>query len=61
MNMKAQMKTTKPVKLTVLLDAELERRLHDEQARIAKETGFNVSMTQVASRAMRAGFDSQQA
>lgn len=59
--MKAHMKTTKPVKLTVLLDAELEQRLHDEQAKIAKETGFNVSMTQVASRAMRAGFDSQQA
>lgn len=59
--MKDQMKTAKPVKLTVLMDAELFERLHDERAKIAKETGFNVSMTQVASRAMRAGFNSQQA
>lgn len=59
--MKAQMKTAKPVKLTVLMDAELFERLHDERAKIAKATGSNVSMTQVASRAMRAGFDSQQA
>ena len=58
--MKAQMKTAKPVKLTVLMDAELFERLHDERAKIAKTTGSNVSMTQVASRAMRAGFDSQQ-
>lgn len=53
------MKTTKPVKLTVLMDADLFQRLHDERAKIAKATGLNVSMTQVASRAMRAGFDSQ--
>lgn len=54
------MKATKkePRKLTILLDPELEKRLHDERARVSKETGFNVSMTQVATRAMRAGFES---
>lgn len=46
-------------KLTILLDAELEQRLHDERERVGKATGFNVSLTQVATRAMRAGFDSQ--
>lgn len=42
--------------LTVLLDADLEARLHAERARIEAETGLQVSMTQVAARAMRAGF-----
>lgn len=42
--------------LTVLLDSDLVARLHAERARIGAETGLQVSMTQVAARAMRAGF-----
>lgn len=44
----------KPV--TVLVDADLLARLQAERARIAAENGLQVSLTQVAARAMRAGF-----
>lgn len=42
-------------RLTVLLSDELAQRLQDEKKRIEAETGFTVSMTQVASRAMEKG------
>lgn len=42
--------------LTVLLDTELQQCLNAERARIGEETGLHVSMNQVATRAMRAGF-----
>lgn len=42
--------------LTVLLDASLEAAILAECERISEETGIRVSMTHVASRAMRAGF-----
>lgn len=44
-------------KLSVLLDDDLERRLAEERARINAETGCRVSMTQVAAKVLRAGFE----
>lgn len=43
-------------KLTVLLEPDLERQLMGERARIAATEGLTVSLTSLASRAMRAGF-----
>jgi hypothetical protein len=42
-------------KFTVLLDADLERRLHAECVKLGRETGLRVPLSQVAARAMRAG------
>lgn len=43
-------------KLTLNLDADLERMLMAERAKIGQETGLNVSLNAVAARAMRDGF-----
>ncbi|WP_288449749.1 hypothetical protein [uncultured Pseudomonas sp.] len=43
-------------KLTVILDPELAAMLENERARIEKREGFKVSLTQIASRAMRQSF-----
>jgi len=48
---------SKERKLTISLPADLAERLNAERARIGKETGLRVSMNQVATRAMRAGFE----
>jgi len=42
--------------LTVLIDPALEQRLLEEQQRLEAE-GLRVSKTQVAARAMAAGFE----
>ncbi|MGK8941586.1 hypothetical protein ACRS81_12510 [Stutzerimonas stutzeri] len=58
------MKTTEKKeqrKLTVLLDEDLEQRLNAERERVEKATGYRPALTHVATRAMRAGFDQQQA
>jgi len=47
-----------PKKLTVLLDPELEQRLNEERARFQREHGVAVSMNQIATKAMRDGFNS---
>lgn len=44
-----------PRKISVLIDADLERGLLAERERLAREAGVRVSMTQVASRAIRSG------
>ncbi|WP_349568438.1 hypothetical protein [Azotobacter salinestris] len=44
-----------PRKLTVLIDADLERRLLEEREKVAKDTGITASLTQIATRAMRDG------
>lgn len=46
----------KPKPVTVLLDADLEHRLHAERDRIGAETGIPVSLSACAVRLMRAGF-----
>lgn len=46
-----------PRKLTVLLDHELEQRLNEEVAKFEREHGVAVSMNQIATKAMRQGFD----
>lgn len=43
-------------KLTVLLEPELAQTIMSERARIAATEGVNVSLTALATRAMRAGF-----
>lgn len=43
--------------LTVMLDADLEAAILAECKRLGEETGLRVSMTHVACRAMRAGFE----
>lgn len=51
-------RTKKPLrKLTVLLEPELADALMSERSRIAACEGVNVSLTSLASRAMRAGFE----
>lgn len=57
--MAANSSTRKPI--TVLVDADLERSLLAERDRLSLETGLRISMTQVASRAMRAGLPSRDA
>jgi hypothetical protein len=44
-------------KLTVLLEPDLAHTLMAERARIAAVEGVNVSLTSLATRAMRAGFE----
>ncbi len=57
--MPANSSTRKPI--TVLIDADLEHSLLAERDRLSLETGLRVSMTQVASRAMRVGLPSRNA
>lgn len=53
----AHTKAAKPLrKLTVLLEPDLEQRLLGERERIAAAEGVKVSLTAIASRAMRDGF-----
>ncbi|CDO36018.1 hypothetical protein [Novosphingobium sp. KN65.2] len=44
--------------MTILLEAELASQLLGERARIAANEGVNVSLTSLATKAMRAGFES---
>ena len=52
------LRVKKPLrKLTVLLEPELADALMSERARIAANEGVNVSLTSLATKAMRVGFD----
>lgn len=44
-------------KLCVLATPEIMEAIHAEQRRAAKTTGYNVSMTQVAQRALEKGLE----
>lgn len=48
-------------KLTVLMDPELKAMLERERARIEQAEGYKLTLTQIASRAMRQGFQAMTA
>lgn len=46
-------------RLTVLVDPDLERQILAEQERLRRESGLDVSKTQVAARAIRQALQKQ--
>lgn len=48
-------------KLTILMDPELAAMFEKERARIEQAEGYKLTLTQIASRAMRQGFQAMTA
>lgn len=48
-------------KITILMDPELAAMFEKERARIEQAEGYKLTLTQIASRAMRQGFQAMTA